>query len=419
MNPEEKKRIAEVEQLLKRVAVIGGGASGLIAACFASEKGNSVILYEKQGKLGRKILVTGNGRCNISNRSISVENYNGRNPEFVSNVFSRFGMEETIRFFETIGLPIVEGKNGKLFPASLQASSVVKKLSYQLKKKGVDVQLHHMVESISVRGDNFELKTAGREAHEFDSVILSAGSCAFPQGGGSMSGLEISGKLGHTVYEPFPAILPVNVPLKALHRLQGTKWDCGIRAECGGRVLASAGGEVLFTAYGLSGTAVLDVSRSINEMILNGKTPEIIIDFFPGMDEKDLSSRLESLWSDASKKLSFSLAGLINDKIPDVLFSIAGMNGEVKVSSLSTSDKENVVRAFKALKLSPGRPRPFSEAVVAAGGVDVNEIDPATMESRLVKNLYITGELLDIDGNSGGYNLQFAWSTGAIAGMAQ
>ena len=404
---------------MKRVAVIGGGASGLMAACFAAGEGNSVAVFEKQKKIGRKILVSGNGRCNITNRYIAVDNYHGRNPHFVNNVFARFGMEDTIDFFRSIGLPLVEESNGKLFPASLQSSTVVRVIEYELKRRGVDVLTHRKIDGITKIGEAFKLVTAGREDHMFDSVILSAGSCAFPPAGGSHDGYELARQMNHTVREPFPAILPINIPLKIAHRLQGIKWDCSVKVVCDKNVLATSKGELLFTTYGISGPASLDISRAVNESVLQNVIPSIIIDLFPSVSESELSEMLEMLWADGARTVSFSLIGIMKNPMPDVLLRVAGIDPAKPVRDLTMGERTKLARMLKAFTLEPGRPRGFNEAVVAAGGVDVDEVDPRTMESRLVRNFHITGELLDIDGDSGGYNLQFAWSTGAIAGMAQ
>ncbi|MBN2159946.1 MAG: NAD(P)/FAD-dependent oxidoreductase [Spirochaetes bacterium] len=391
----------------------------MMAACFASGEGRSVVVFEKQKKTGRKILVSGNGRCNITNRNISVERYHGASPRFVQNVFARFGLQETIEFFSSIGIPLVEEKSGRLFPASLQSSTVVKILEYELEKRGVEVRTHRKIDRIRRVQRGFSLVTAGREEHRFDSVILAAGSCAYPPAGGSRDGYELARALKHTVHDPFPAILPITIRLKIVHRLQGIKRDCSVSVVREGKVLAAAEGELLFTAYGISGPATLDVSRAVNEQMIRGFVPSVVIDLFPSYTEGRLASMLESLWSDKSKSVSFSLTGIMRSPMPDVLLKIAGIDANKQTADLSSEEKRNLVKTLKALTLEPGSPRGFNEAVTAAGGVDVGEIDAATMESKLIPGLYITGELLDIDGDSGGFNLQFAWSTGALAGMAQ
>jgi len=404
---------------VRRVAIIGGGASGLMAACFAAGGGNEVVIFEKQKKIGRKILVSGNGRCNISNRNLSVDKYHGRNTRFVHNVFGRFGLEETTGFFSSIGLPLVEEKNGKLFPASLQSSTVVRILEYELSRKNVEVRTHRKIDRIGRSGKAFTLVTAGHEEESFDSVILAAGSCACPPAGGSRDGYDLAAQMKHAVHEPFPAILPITIPLKIVHRLQGIKWDCALSVVNKGSMTASSMGELLFTAYGISGPASLDISRAVNEALAGNGEPSILIDLFPDYGDHELEHLLDSLWSDGSKPVSFSLIGIMKTPMPDVILRIAGIDPDRKVGDLASKERKKLLHTLKNLALVPGKPRGFNEAVVAAGGVNVDEINPSTMESRIVPGLYITGELLDIDGDSGGYNLQFAWSTGAIAGMAQ
>ncbi|OHD67249.1 MAG: hypothetical protein A2W19_07955 [Spirochaetes bacterium RBG_16_49_21] len=404
---------------MKRIAVIGAGASGLMAACFAAGGNNRVAVFEKQKKIGRKILVSGNGRCNIANCRIMMEKYHGKDPRFVHQILSRFGLNDTVDFFKSIGIPLVEENNGKLFPASLQASSIVKIFEYELAARNVEINLHRKAERLMEKRGRYKLITAGREEYDFDSIILSAGSCAFPSVGGSRTGYELAQQMGHTVHEPFPAILPLSIPLKILHRLQGVKWDCAVKVAADNKTLASSEGEVLFTGYGISGPASMDVSREVNRLVIQNITPDIIIDFFPGYSVDGLMNQLETLWKDLSKSASFSLIGFMKHPLPEVLCGIAGIDPRKPVKGLSRNEKAKLAATMKELRLKPGKPRSFDEAVVAAGGVDVGEVDPATMESRIRKNLFITGELLDIDGDTGGYNLQFAWSTGAIAGMSQ
>ena len=404
---------------MKKIAVIGGGASGLVASYFASKKNNKVTLFEKQKTVGRKILASGNGRCNISNTEIKHSKYNGSNPKIVNNIFSRFGVDETREFFHDIGIPFIEEKNGKLFPASLQASSVKEILEYEIKKSGVDVELHRKIDKIIKNNNKFLLETASKEKYNFDAVILSTGSCAYPSLGASKIGYSIAKSMNHTIIDPYPAILPINIPIKIIHRLQGIKWDSHLKVLNRNKKIFSSKGELLFTKYGISGPVSLDISRTVNELLLKKMNPVIIIDFFPDKTHEDLKKFLESLWIDKDKNLAFSLLGILKKRMPEVLLEMIGIDPETKISRINNTIKVKLVEGLKGLELIPGIPRNFEEAVVAAGGIDVNEINPCTMESKIIKGLYITGELLDIDGISGGFNLQFAWSTGALAGMAQ
>jgi len=402
----------------KRVAIVGAGASGIMAACYASEN-CEVVLFEKEKRIGRKILISGNGRCNISNSSITPDRYHGNNPGFVNNIFGRFSNSDTIDFFSSIGLPLVEKQDGKLFPASLQSSSVVKLLEYELKKRGVKTLTGNKILSIEKQNDKFLIKTSGSGEMEFDSVILCCGSCAYPSVGGTRDGYKLAESMKHSIIKPFPVILPLNMTDKRIRRLQGVKWDCTLRVTVDKKEINNSTGELLFTAYGISGPVTLNVSRSVNENILNGKNVTVLVDFFPDYSEDELNGLLNTIWMDERKKLLFSLYGILKEKMPEVILEMAGINPETRVSDLSDKLKNRIVHALKYMELHPGKPRGFEESVAVAGGVPVDEIDPGTMESKKVKGLFITGELLDIDGDSGGFNLQFAWSTGTLAGMAQ
>ncbi len=403
---------------VKTVAVIGGGASGIMACLFAARSGCRVVLFEKQNKLGRKISVSGNGRCNIANTGLDILRYHGTNTSVLHSIFARFGFSETVDFFSSIGLPFVEGKKGRLYPASLQASTVVRILEYELAKAGVEVHLHRRVESVKFDGSAFRLVTGGKEEHIFDRVILSAGSSAHPQVGGSTWGYELAESLGHHVIDPFPAILPVNIPLKRLHRLEGVKWDCQVTVREKGKVLAGSVDELLFTKFGISGPATLDVSRAVNGRVLAGGHPEIVIDLFPGHTMEELSGLVDQAFCDDTRTVSFALGAILKERVPEFISEMCGIAPDAVIKNVSAGEKQKIITMMKSLVLAPGQPRPFSEAVVAAGGVDVKEISPVTMESRISPGLYLTGELLDIDGDSGGFNLQFAWSTGALAGIA-
>ena len=215
--------------------------------------------------------------------------------------------------------------------------------------------------------------------------------------------------------EPFPAIIPITIPMKDIHRLQGIKWQCGVRVEENEKTIASSQGEVLFTAYGISGPASLDVSRAVNESVIKGGAPRIVIDCMPDYSHNEIDAILSSLLADSDKSVAFALSSLLRHPMPEVILSRASLSKDVTAGEMTPEMRRKLAGVIKGLSLEPGAPRGFNEAVVAAGGVDVSEVDPATMASRLMPGLYLTGELLDIDGDSGGYNLQFAWSTGAIA----
>ncbi len=389
-----------------------------MAACFAAER-SRVTVFEQQKTAGRKILITGNGRCNISNRAVDVSRYHGGNPAVVRNIFARFGPEETESFFLSIGIPFVEEGAGKLFPASLQASSVQKLLVYEAQRRGAELCLHRRVDQIIPGKKGITLVTAGHERRDFDAVILAAGSCAYPQLGASNSGYELAAALGHTVRPPFPSIIPITIPMKSLHRLEGIKWDCAVSVVREGKTLARSVGELLFTKYGISGPVSLDVSRWANEEALAGREAEIEIDFFPETGEDDLFDRCSLLWNDPDKTAAFSLIGILKERMGDVILPAAGIDPLKRMGDIPGQERRAIVKALQEVSDNGGtslvRGRRRSSP---PGAWTPARSDPSTMESRLVKGLYITGEVLDIDGDSGGFNLQFAWSTGALAGMS-
>ncbi len=400
----------------QKIGIIGAGASGLITAYFASQNPhNEVHIFEKQNKIGRKVSATGNGRCNLTNMNMGSEHYHCSDIQFVTKVLQSFSLQDTLDFFHSIGIITTTLENGKVYPASLQASTVVKVFEHELLHNNVQIHTSRKIESLQPVHNGFTITTAGKEEHFFHKVILACGSCAYGSLGASRDGYELAQSLGHTIIEPFPALLPLNIANKQLHTLQGIRWDCTLSVVVGNTVVQQVTDEVLFTAYGISGPAALGISRAVNEAVLLNKDVYIQCNIFPYYDIHTLHSLFDQLLSHPKKSLEFALYGIMNNKMPRVFLSMAGIPYDWPAVE-SCHNIDAIISAFTSAMLYPGKPRPFTEAVVAAGGVDVQEVNPATMESQLHKGLFITGELLDVDGDSGGYNLQFAWSTGAIAG---
>ncbi len=397
------------------IGIIGGGASGLVAAYFASHNNNnSVHIFEKQNKIGRKVAASGNGRCNLTNMNMGSEHYHG-DKTFVAAVLGAFSLDDTIQFFETIGIVTTTLENGKVYPASLQATTVVRILEHELSHYNVTIHLSRKIESIKPVASGFKVTTAGKEEHFFHKIILACGSCAYSPLGASKDGYDLARMMGHTVVEPFPAILPVTITNKPLHTLQGIRWDCTLSVVIDNSVVQQVTDEVLFTAYGISGPAALSIARTVNHALLLGKAVTIQCNIFPYYAYNDVRNKLMRLLSQPDKSLEFALYGIMNNAMPKVFLSIAGIEYTLPAAAY-INNIDAIINAFTHATLHPGAVRPFTEAVVAAGGVAMDEVDPTTMQSKLVPGLFITGELLNIDGNSGGYNLQFAWSTGAIAG---
>ncbi|MGQ9842450.1 MAG: aminoacetone oxidase family FAD-binding enzyme [Spirochaetota bacterium] len=400
----------------QKIGIIGAGASGLIAGYFASlKKENEVHIFEKQNTIGRKLSATGNGRCNLTNMNMGVEHYHSTDISFVQNVLDNFSLTQTLNFFKSIGIITTVLDNGKVYPSSLQAFSVVWCLQHELSHHNVFIHCNRKIEHITPVHNGFIITTAGKEEHFFNKIILALGSCAYGPLGASRNGYDIARMLGHTIIEPFPAILPINILNKQLHTLQGIRWDCTLTVVVNNTVAKQITDEVLFTSYGISGPAALAISRTVNKAIINKNNVIIHCNIFPGYEYNPLREIFVQLLSHNHKTLECALYGFIHSKMPRVFLSMAQIPYHLPAQEL-LQDVDIVIHAFTNATLYPGNPRSFTEAVVSAGGIDVNEVNPSTMESRLHKGLFITGELLDVDGDSGGYNLQFAWSTGAIAG---
>ncbi|HIP03304.1 MAG TPA: NAD(P)/FAD-dependent oxidoreductase [Campylobacterales bacterium] len=383
----------------KRVAIIGGGASGMVAAIVAARNGMRVELFEKSVKVGRKILATGNGRCNISNEHIFIENYHSKHPSFVKEALKRFDVRE---FFSKLGLEIAEGAKGRLYPMSLQSSSVVDLLYYEVKRLGVEVHLSHEVSDIKRIGAIFKI-----DAKEFDAVVIASGSLAMPTLGSSESGYKFARGFGHGIEKPFASLVQLVSHDPMVTEASGVKLDADLEIFVDGQPKMSVRGDLLFTNYGLSGSAILDISRTASFALSRGREVKIQIDLMPELSHDGLKSLLlkraklelpSALW----------LNGIVHKKLVKLLkFSNANVN---------TKTIHKLAYEIKNLTLKIDATKGTKSCEVMAGGVSTEDINPKTMESKLIKGLFFCGEVLDIDGDCGGYNLHFAWASGYLAG---
>jgi predicted Rossmann fold flavoprotein len=392
-----------------RIAVIGGGAAGMMAALHAAEHAE-VTVFEKQDRLLRKVRASGNGQCNIANADPVRERYHG-DPEFADAVIAAYPLARTREFFCAIGIPFVETTRGRLYPHCRQAAAVCSAIEIEAMQRGVRLELSRKIERIERNGSCFSVHSPGGTQGNYDRVILACGSLAHPSLGGSEYGYALARSLGHRVIDPLPSILPVNVPLKKLHRLEGIKWDVALRVMADDGCRAESEGELLFTKYGLSGPATLEISRAIH----GGGNPVIVMDLFPSFAEDRLAEMLEGLLALPGRTAAQALEGILKKRMPEVFLELFGADPHEPLSR--KKDRRSLAAYLKAIRVTPGPCRGFGEAVVAAGGVDTREVNPETMESRTVPGLYLAGELLNVDGDSGGFNLQFAWSSGALAGI--
>jgi hypothetical protein len=399
----------------KKIAIIGAGASGLFAAICAARRGFEVVLYEKSTKVGRKILATGNGRCNISNENISLQNYQGCEPSFVKYALNEFNTNEVKKFFSNLGLEMLRGTNGRLFPMSLQASSVVEFLFFASKELGVEIVLGCEVKDIEKLGDKFRVGFNDIN-REFDKVIISTGSLAMPTLGSSDSGYKFAKKLGHSLEKPFASLVQLVCSDDTIAEASGVKVVADLEIFVDGEFKDSVRGDLLFTNYGLSGSGILDISRSASFGILNKKEVEIKIDLLP-----DIS--LEALKSLLLKRVKLSqtlpnelwLNGIVHKKLIKLIFMQGKISQDVKIN-IKIINKLAYVMKHLSLKIDDTKGVKSCE--VMAGGVLTKDINPKTFESKLVPGVYFCGEVLDIDGDCGGYNLHFAWAGGYLAGMS-
>ncbi len=402
---------------MKKIAIIGAGASGLIASIVSAKDGMSVVVYEKNDKIGKKILATGNGRCNITNREIEISNFHGLNPQFAKSTLSQFNFRKCEEFFNSIGIEFKEGEKGRLYPMSLQSSSVVDLLVYEAKRVGVIFKLNSYVENIEKREDKFLIKTQN-SSDLFSKILIATGGLATPSLGSSESGYEFAKIFNHNIIKPFASLVQVVSNTSFLKLVSGVKINGFIKVLIDKKEVNSTYGDILFTNYGLSGSAVLDISRSVSLGVLQKKNIEIILDLFSLLSKDELLSLLQKRVKFANdKNIEFWLEGLINKKLTSIIVKNANLRSDIKFAKeLNKKDLLKIVYAIKNMKLNIIDTKGFKSAEVSAGGVDVRDINPQTMESKLQKGIFFGGEVIDIDGDCGGYNLQWAWASGFIAG---
>lgn len=398
----------------KRIAVVGGGASGLTAAIAAARKGAAVTVYERQARVGRKILATGNGRCNFTNINAAEKNYHGEKPDFVRGAIARFWVRETLDFFRELGVLARVEAEGKVYPYSGQAAAILDVLRMEAQR--LDVQFVCGFETAAMRhvGGKYRLESYQKEQAEADTVILACGGRAAPDLGSNGSGYRLLEQVGHRIVPTIPALVQVKTAAEYGKGLKGMKFDAGVRLMYQGKELGQAAGEVLFTEYGLSGPPVFQLSRLVSVH----KHCQIRLDLMPEYTKEQVIRLLTAQQSPA-KNLEDYLVGILPKRMGQVLLKSCGIAPLSRISaSLGGAEIERIAAAVKGWTFETEGTLSWNNAQVTAGGADVREVDPVTFASRKVKNVYIVGELLDIDGDCGGYNLQWAWSSGMIAGMA-
>lgn len=387
----------------------------MVAAITAARAGAQVTILEKNERLGKKILVTGNGRCNLGNRNLSVEQYHSENLPFVHSVLERFGTHETVSFFQSIGLMIRE-KNGYLYPYSEQASAVLDTLRFELEQLGVTVRTGCTVKGMQCQKDHSFLVQLEEEELSFDRVILACGGQAAPKTGTTGDGYPLAGRFGLKLVPIVPALVQL--------RCEGAFWKsiAGVRTEARisllekGRVTSTERGELQLTDYGVSGIPIFQLSRTVNRLLTKSSRVELIIDFMPDQPEDFFITFMQQM-KKRGRTVEEYFVGLWNKKLLKVFLEEVGIKAGDKVRNIPKPVLEQVYTVSRSFRVICNGSNSFDQAQVCAGGVSLEELTE-DFEARKVPGLYLTGELLDVDGKCGGYNLQWAWSTGYIAGKA-
>ena len=396
------------------IAVIGGGASGLMAAITAKKSGKEVVILERKDRILKKVLITGNGRCNITNVNANISNYFGKNIFSVENILNRFTPQDTMDFFNELGIVCNEENRGKVYPLSGQASSVVDALRFEAEKLGIKIETEFYVRKIEKDGFKFKIYSEDKKKIEAGRVILAAGGQSYPELGSNGSGFELAKELGHSVTKLSPSIVQLKTEKHQVKGLQGIKTDVAVTAYGDNKKICTYDGELLFTDYGISGNVVFNISFVMPLY----KNVEFEIDFMEKFDYNELYEILKErkrILSHLTMENYFN--GMINKKLGQFLSKVSGIEKLSKpVKDLNDSDIRKLCTVLKKYRVKILETTGFKNAQVTAGGVSLDEVNTETLESKIVKGLYFSGEVLDVYGECGGFNLQWAWASGYIAG---
>ena len=387
----------------------------MTAALTAARLGHEVTLYERQARVGRKLMATGNGRCNLTNTGAGPSNYHGEAPDFVRPALEAFPSEAALDFFRGLGLLAREEWGGRVYPLSNSANSVVDVLRQALDAAGVELIAGDRVRELRRAGSGYSVTTESGDKRSFDAVVVACGGLAGEKLGGGRDGYELLKALGHTRTALRPALVQITTEPAYPRSLKGIKADCALRVLSRGGLLASSCGELLFTETGVSGPAAFDVSRAVSEA--GDAKMELEIDFLRDYTAAEVLAHLQNRARTAPElPASELLTGSVHNRLGRMLIKYADVEAAAPLSALTERELRTVAGACKRFKLSVRGTEGFANAQVTAGGIRTSEFDPRTLESRLCPRLFACGEVLDIDGDCGGYNLQWAWSSGVLAG---
>ncbi|MDF2539437.1 MAG: hypothetical protein K0S76_2458 [Herbinix sp.] len=413
------------------VIIIGAGASGLMAAIAAGRAGRSVLVLEQKDRAGKKILATGNGKCNFTNLLQEPHCYRSDNYDFPWKAVSRFDVHQTITLFEELGIYPKE-RDGYLYPNSEQAASVVEVLLLECKRVGV--QFAYGEKAVKVEAPKYTIITetelptektkeksgqSKQKKYDTEKLILSTGGCASSKLGSDGSGYRLAESLGHSLVKPLPALVQLKASDKFLKTLSGVRTSAKVSVYAQDKLLSTEAGEIIFTDYGISGIPILQLSRFAAKALDCKQKVHLLIDFLPEVTKEEIITIIHKrIKQNSDKSIEEMMIGLLNHKLTYILIKEAKLDPMDKSKKLLDHEIIDLVKQIKAFRMTITDTNSFENAQVCSGGVSTKEVDEATMESKLSKNLYLTGELLDVDGTCGGYNLQWAWSSGYLAGIA-
>ncbi|MBQ8518537.1 MAG: NAD(P)/FAD-dependent oxidoreductase [Agathobacter sp.] len=410
---------------MSKVIVIGGGPAGMFAAYFAAKNGHKVTLLEQNEKLGKKLYITGKGRCNITNAS-DMENLFANvcsNEKFLYSAFYSYTNDQVVDFFESYGLRTKVERGNRVFPVSDHSSDVIATLTKALKEAGVEVKLYTKVTKLLTEEDVIKgVELEDNTTMYADAVVLATGGISYPSTGATGDGYRFAEGLNHKIIEPSPSLVPFEVQESWIAEMQGLSLkNVAITIEREGKKLYNDFGEMLFTHFGVSGPMILSASASIKPAYFKDFAHELTlkIDLKPALDRDQLDKRILKDFEEAkNKQYKNSIQKLLPSKMIPIIITLSGIDPDKKVNEITKEERMRLVDLLKGLPMTIIGLRGWNEAIITKGGVSVKQVNPSTMESKLVKGLYFAGELLDLDAMTGGYNLQIAWSTGYLAGSS-
>lgn len=401
---------------MKKVVIIGGGASGLISSIFAKNKDNEVIILERNSVCGKKILATGNGRCNYWNEDQNLRHYNSTSKNLLEKIITLDNQKQIMTLFNRIGI-VPKIKNGYYYPTSNQAISIRNALVTEATKLGVKIYQDALVDKVTHSNNKYIVEFNNKEIIA-DSLIIATGSKASPKTGSTGIGYTLAKSLGHTIIEPLPALVQLVGEGKYFTSWDGIRSDVNVSLYAANKFIKEETGEIQLTSYGVSGICIFNLSRFASAYLKENKKVEVVINFLPWLKEDAITYFDKRTSLMPSRTIFELLEGLLNNKLLNVFLSILKLDESRKWTDMSKQEKINLINVLTNFHLPIIDTKSFDNAQVCSGGVDLSEINPNTMESLINKNLYIVGELLDVDGDCGGYNLSFAWISGMLAGKS-